>query len=204
MSTETKPKNVYQKLFDFQKEDLGIAKTKSAHQYKYAPLDDIMEIVKPMLQKHGLIIVHNTVYLRGEGDKPSAELVRTVLMNTDNPEDYIVSETEIRHGLKIGSMNFVMVTGAQITYIRRYHVVTLLGLTTEEDTDVNSTSSASNEIKGKLQTGPDYMKIFENQLKKPNMTKDKVNKSLKNYEQKMEPEMFKNISDMIEEHFKKK
>lgn len=200
----TVKKNVYQKLFDLQQEDLGLQKTKSAHQYKYAPLDDIMDVIKPHLKKHGLMIVHNTICVKDGSNSVVAELVKTRLMNIDDPEDCIISETEIKHGLKIGSMNFVMVTGAQITYIRRYHVVTLLGLTTEEDTDVNSTSSAASQIQGKIQQGPDYMKIFSNQLKKDGMTLNKITKSLKNYEQKMEAEMFKNISDMIQSHFDKK
>lgn len=193
MSTKT----FYEKLSDLQQEELGLQKTKSAHQYKYAPLDDIMEVVTPLLFKHRLLITHQTTSNEVEG-----EHVVTKLIDLDSDQS-LESKTQIQYGIKIGSMNPVMVIGAQITYIRRYHVVTLLNLTTEEDTDVNPTSSASSSINGKVQTGPDYMRIFENQLKKDGMTKDKVTKSLKNYEKKMEAEMFKNISDMIEDKFNK-
>ena len=195
MSTKT----VHERLSKFMDEEINLVKTKSAHQYKYSPLDDIMDIVRPLLSKHGLLLYHETEYNQ-EMDK---EFVITTLVCTDNSKSFIRSQTQLQYGIKIGSMNPVMVIGAQITYIRRYHVVTLLGLTTEEDTDVNPTSSASGEIPAQTASGPDYMLIFENQIKK-GVAQDKLKKSLKNYEQKMDADLFKNISDMIEEHFKSK
>lgn len=185
-------KNVYQKLNDFQKEELHLLKTKSAHQYKYSPLDDIMEAVTPLLQKHGLIISHSTIY---NNDK---EFVVTNLISIEDPTQFIRSETQIQYGIKIGSMNPVMVIGAQITYIRRYHVVTLLGLTTEEDTDTNSTSSAKSEITKTLKEGPDYVKIFTNQIA---TGKDPATllKSLNNYKAKMTEDVFKIVSHLLDE-----
>jgi hypothetical protein len=195
MSTEKK--NVYQRLFEFQRKDYGIVKSKKAHQYSYAPLDDIIDIVKPHLITHGLLIVHNTIIRDG------VDIVVTNLINiNDTTGDFITCETEIKKDIKIGSMNPIMVVGAQITYIRRYHVVTILGLTTEEDTDTNPTSSAKATVASgePIQTGPNYVKIFTNQL---TTGKDQasITKSLNNYKAKMTADDFKNVSDLISNHF---
>lgn len=190
--------NVYQRLFEFQKEDYGIVKSKKAHQYSYAPLDDIIDIVKPHLVKHGLLIIHCTTIING------LDVVITKLINIDDTKDYIECTTEIKKEIKIGSMNPIMVVGAQITYIRRYHVVTVLGLTTEEDTDTNPTSSAKATVNSgePIKTGPNFVKIFNNQL---TTGKDQVSitKSLQNYKAKMSAEDFKNVSDLISDHFNK-
>ena len=195
-------KNIYEKLNDFQKEELHLLKTKSAHQYKYSPLDDIMEAVTPLLQKHGLIISHSNIVKTNQLNGEQVEYVQTDLISIKNPKEKITSVTKIQYGIKIGSMNPVMVIGAQITYIRRYHVVTLLGLTTEEDTDTNSTSSAKSEIAKTLKEGPDYVKIFTNQIATGKDPKTLM-KSLDNYKAKMTEEVFKMVSHLLDEAINK-
>ena len=196
-------KNIYEKLNDFQKEELHLLKTKSAHQYKYSPLDDIMEAVTPLLQKHGLIVSHSNVVKSNHITGEHIEYVVTHLCCINNPKtEYISSETKIQYGIKIGSMNPVMVIGAQITYIRRYHVVTLLGLTTEEDTDTNPTSSAKGDVAKVLKEGPDYVKIFTNQIATGKDPKTLM-KSLDNYKAKMTEEVFKMVSHLLDEAINK-
>lgn len=191
-------KTIYQRLHDFQQEELNLLKTKSAHQYKYSPLDDIVDAIKPLLYKHGMVISHITKY-NAAVDK---EFVETKLMCIDKPEDCLQCSTQIQYGIKIGSMNPVMVVGAQITYIRRYHVVTLLGLTTEEDTDTNPTSSAKGDIKEVLKKGPDYVQIFTNQIATGKDPKTLL-KSLDNYKAKMTEEVFAMVSHLLNEAINK-
>jgi hypothetical protein len=191
-------KSIYQRLHEFQQEELNLLKTKSAHQYKYSPLDDIVDAIKPLLHKHKMVISHRTIYVPSS----DVEYVETILMCIEKPEDRIITSTKIQYGIKIGSMNPVMVIGAQITYIRRYHVVILLGLTTEEDTDTNSTSSAKSEITKTLKEGPDYVKIFTNQIA---TGKDPATllKSLDNYKAKMTEDVFKMVSHLLDEALNK-
>jgi hypothetical protein len=196
-------KSIYQRLHEFQQEELNLIKTKSAHQYKYSPLDDIVDAIKPLLKKHGMVISHTTVCLKDQSNNIVSELVRTTLINLSDTKDTIVSETRIQQGIKIGSMNPVMVIGAQITYIRRYHVVTLLGLTTEEDTDTNTTSSAKGEVSKALKDGPDYVKIFTNQIASGKDPKALI-KSLENYKAKMKPEIFEMVDHLLNEALNKK
>jgi hypothetical protein len=192
-------KSIYQRLHEFQQEEINLIKTKSAHQYKYSPLDDIMEIVGPLLHKHKMVISHTTVY---DVDL-DREYVKTILACVEKPSDCLVSTTKIQQGIKIGSMNSVMVIGAQITYIRRYHVVTVLGLTTEEDTDTNPTSSAAGEVSKVLKDGPDYIKIFTNQIASGKDPKTLI-KSLENYKAKMKPEIFEMVDHLLNEALNKK
>jgi len=196
MKQQTEIKSFYEKLSDFQQEDLGLQKTKSAHQYKYAPLDDIMHVLTPLLHKHRLLIVHQTTS-NDVGD----EHVVTKLIDIDS-DMMSQCKTKIQYGIKIGSMNPVMVIGAQITYIRRYHVVTLLNLTTEEDTDVNPTSSSKAKVQAVLKNGPDYLKIFQNQISKGKDAAS-LKKSLENYKTKMEADIYEQVLKLIETNSKK-
>ena len=98
-------------------------KTGGKYTFSYAPLDLIMSTVRPTLAKHGLSVVQIL--------EPGPSL-----------------RTELRHaagGVIGGSFPFTAPENAQqlgslITYLRRYCLVALLGLTTEEDDDGSKAS----------------------------------------------------------------
>ena len=98
-------------------------KTGGKYTFSYAPLDLIMSTVRPTLAKHGLSVVQVL--------EPGPSL-----------------RTELRHaagGVIGGSFPFTAPENAQqlgslITYLRRYSLVALLGLTTEEDDDGSKAS----------------------------------------------------------------
>lgn len=200
--------SLLQKLFNFQGEDIYIPKSKKAYGYKYAELDSIQEIIRPFLQKHRIGYYPQTI--QTEEDKQS--LVITTLFNPDG-DDKIESKTFIDDQVKLSGMNKFMVIGSAITYFRRYHLVTMLGLTTDEDTDAggaekdtdNKTDSKSTVTipkksrsidLAKQESSVDYIKIFDNLISK-NKSIEQLNKMFDKYKKNMDAETSSKIKSSI-------
>jgi hypothetical protein len=97
-----------------------IHKNREAYQYKYADLQAVLEAVTPALRKQGLELVQ-TVQLG---------YISTELHSVVDPEAKpILSRTAIPEDATSQAL------GSAITYARRYAIVCMLGLVTEEDDD---------------------------------------------------------------------
>ena len=118
---------IYQALSEFQLKCPLIKKDASNPFFKskYAPLDSILPIVLPLLKETGLVLTQipegNTLITRiahiesGEVLEGKADLI----LDKQNPQGH----------------------GSAITYMRRYALVAMLGLNTEEDDDGNKASA---------------------------------------------------------------
>lgn len=104
---------------------------------KYAPLQDILSLARPLLAKQGLSIVQSTT-----GDLENVT-VSTMLLHSSG--QYIETEPFILKGeqtLKGGGKTLnVQGAGSMITYIRRYQISAILGLSSEDDDDGNHAST---------------------------------------------------------------
>ena len=119
-------KSIYKKLLACQKEFGAIEKTKENPYYKskYADINDYIAVIKPILTKHGLLLL-----------QPIDETnLKTILVDTETGE-------------KIESLATMPVntdpqkTGAIITYYRRYAIQSLFSLQAE-DNDANDTEQS--------------------------------------------------------------
>lgn len=106
-----------------QSEFPSIPKNAKGYGYKYATLDDILTIVKPILHKNGLAI---TQLLEQDG-------IRTMLLHDSG--EYIESWAQLPPLSQGKNMNAAQAAGAAITYMRRYGISALLNLSVDEDTD---------------------------------------------------------------------
>lgn len=106
-----------------QSEFPSIPKNAQGYGYKYATLDDILTIVKPILHKNGLAI---TQLLEQDG-------IRTMLLHDSG--QYIESWAQLPPLSQGKNMNAAQAAGAAITYMRRYGISALLNLSVDEDTD---------------------------------------------------------------------
>lgn len=120
----------------------------------YAPLDEIMDYLYPLLGKHGLaarhelsekgvecVLTHETA-----GVKYDKEIEEHGATHTDERGTKFLSEKtqyvaqkhgELRSGvMKIKQDGDMKEFGGQITYARRYTLALVLGVATEEDTDI--------------------------------------------------------------------
>lgn len=114
---------IYKALAAFQQECPVIHKGAQGHNYSYADLPAIFEVINPLLAKHGL----------GFTQPLNGNSIRTVLFHIETGET-IESVTDIP--VDTGSrMNLFQSAGSGITYFRRYAISSLLGIVTDVDLD---------------------------------------------------------------------
>ena len=123
----TKPTSLAQKLLGFQSEIGAIAKDSDNPFYKskYFDINKLLEVVKPVLSKHGIVVLQPLVNIEGTTG------LSTILINSENSADVLKFDTPIVNIPDAQKM------GASVTYFRRYALQSILGLQAEDD-DGNS------------------------------------------------------------------
>ena len=139
-------KNIYKALANFQSECPVILKDTQGYGYKYSDLPAILEVVNPLLRKHGLgftqilgdgsiktIIFHceSGESIEGECAMPMRELKYESIIKKDKEG----KETETYSIRGFEGMNRAQAIGSIITYFRRYALSSILGLVTDKDVD---------------------------------------------------------------------
>lgn len=104
----------------------SIAERGVGHNIKYATLEDILDVVRPIMHKYGFAIVFKT----GNGEKTIS--VTGVLMHSSGHS----VETSLTLPFdNSGSKNAVQAVGSAISYGKRYVLNALLNLTTRNEDD---------------------------------------------------------------------
>lgn len=90
---------------------------------RYVSLDKVLEVVLPVLHKHGLLL------LQPPASDHGTPMLTTCIVDTETGERIehsmpLILERETPQGI-----------GSSITYARRYSLLSLLGLTADEDDD---------------------------------------------------------------------
>lgn len=111
-------------ISSFQEDCPTINKDSNGYNYKYSSIENILKVVTPLLKEKGLVLTQTL----------SSGCVRTTLFHIESQMD-ISSSIEIPIGVDLKGQNHFQSLGSAITYLRRYSIVTTLGLTTEEDAD---------------------------------------------------------------------
>jgi hypothetical protein len=129
----------------FQSNCPTIEKDSSGHNYKYASLPQIVERVKPFLDKAGLIMFQEV-----EGEQELK--VKTSLYAVKGGG--ITSTFSVPLAMGQGKMSAIQSIGSNITYMRRYALSAILGIVTDEDKDGSDTNKfkTSDEIKASRPT----------------------------------------------------
>ena len=121
-------KFIQEKIGKVQKENkVAFGSTK----YKYFNLEQLMDKLQPLLDEKDLVIVQPMIVRDGQ------TILRTELWGDDLIS---VSEMILPTGVKPQEL------GSAITYYRRYSIVSLFGLQTEEDDDGNKASGNKAKI----------------------------------------------------------
>ena len=131
---ESKKLSIYKSLAAFQQEGPVIHKATKAHQYSYADLPTIFDVINPLLAKHSLGF---TQLLQGNS-------IQTILFHTETGET-LESLTEIPQD-EASRMNIYQSSGSGITYFRRYALSSMLGIVTDVDTDAQKQPIASDRF----------------------------------------------------------
>ena len=119
-------KHLFKALADFQQEVPVIHKATQSYGYTYADLPKILEVINPLLKKHGL----------GFTQLINGTQIATCLFHIESAES-IESKIDIPQGVILKGMNEFQVLGSAITYLRRYALSSMLGLVTDKDTDAS-------------------------------------------------------------------
>ena len=103
---------------------------------KYAPLDEIINGIKPVLAKHGLAITQD---VSGDGDRVT---VSTLIMHESGEW---IEQTGLT--IKPAKTDAQGTCGA-VTYARRYALQAALNISSDDDDDGNEASKPAEKVKG--------------------------------------------------------
>ena len=117
-------------------------KTNPFFKSKYADINIIIEMVKPILNEEGILFMQPLSNVDG---KPA---ITTILMHDKESIEYTTVFPDLPKPVEGKKSNPFQDMGSAITYYRRYALISILGLEAE-DTDGNTTSSQSTAPKKK-------------------------------------------------------
>jgi hypothetical protein len=106
-----------------------VVKNSSGYGYKYASLDEVLKMVRPIAAKNNIAILQSSELQEG------IVKVETTLLHSSG--EYIVSEVQAPY-IELKGMNSYQSLGAAITYLRRYSLSNVFAISSEEDTDAVS------------------------------------------------------------------
>lgn len=147
-----------------------IAKRAEAHKTKYAPLEDIVKVVQPILSKHGFSISFTT-----EQQNLDAVTVNCFLQHKDGHS----SSTSLMLPTKPvnAGMNPMQAIGSAITYAKRYTICGILNIATGDDDNNGFAVNAKTEFGKK----PISDKQLEQAITQINEKKRDLNKFIEDY-----------------------
>jgi len=104
----------------------AIERDSQGYGYRYTSLDKLLSVVRPILTKHGIVLMQEPQVMQTESGELRPTLM-TILACGDEKHTfltplYVTDKTS--QGM-----------GSAITYSRRYALASVLGIASEEDTD---------------------------------------------------------------------
>jgi len=130
MKTSSEIKNISAALVKVIGEVKNSPKTSQGYGYKYSSLDEVLNIVRPIIAKHGLTMIQSQSLDKERG----LVIVKTLLMHISG--EFIETQTSCPFETLKG-MNAYQSLGSAITYLRRYAITSMFAIASEEDTDAN-------------------------------------------------------------------
>ena len=111
--------------------------------FKVAPLSEILGAVRPALNKYGLTLTQQTKHIPF-GNANGLKVVTTLLH--ESGASYAIESVPVFY-----NVNDIKNLGAQVTYLRRYEVKTLLGI--EADSEELDMDNVPNQSQSTQETG---------------------------------------------------
>lgn len=130
--------------------------------FKFAPLFDILAAVRPALNKYGLTLTQQTKHIPF-GNANGVKVVTTLL-----------HESGVSYGIEsvpvFYNVNDIKNLGAQVTYLRRYEIKTLLGIEADsEELDMDNVPNHSQSVQqtGNYESNHNYQSAQAKTPRKP-------------------------------------
>lgn len=118
--------NILQKIALVSLEMPAMKKTTAGYNYKYFDINQMLEVMKPILDKHGLAVLQPMVHVDG---KPAIQTI-VVDKETGDSQSWTTMLLDLPDAQKMGGC---------VTYFRRYALQALFSLEAEDD-DANHAS----------------------------------------------------------------
>ena len=120
-------KDFKEAMSNFQAEKPVVAKTEKAYNSKYAPLSKIQQAIDPVLSKHGL----SYNWKQEQLDDGSIKIT-CILSHVSGHEEsmYLIAAPD-----KSGSKNPIQQLGSTVSYLKRYTLEGIVGLSSDKDDD---------------------------------------------------------------------
>jgi hypothetical protein len=126
--------NLWMALARFQQEVPVIHKATQGYGYTYADLTKIIQVINPILAKHGL----------GYTQPLMGSSIKTIVFHIESGET-LESVIDIPQGVSLKGMNDFQVLGSAISYLRRYSLASILTLITDADLDASGVQQAKKQ-----------------------------------------------------------
>lgn len=124
-------KNIFEKLFEVKKAWIKLKRDTQGYWYNYATLNQIQEKLWEVMEKQWLLVTHRVF----------ENQVITSIINVEAPEEQVESSIIMNENTKPQDK------GSEITYYRRYNLLSLLDLETEDDDGKKAQESWKKEVK---------------------------------------------------------
>ena len=128
--------------------------------FKFAPLSEILGAVRPALNKYGLTLTQQTKHIPF-GNANGIKVVTTLLH--ESGVSYDIESVPVFY-----NVNDIKNLGAQVTYLRRYEVKTLLGIEADsEELDMDNVQNHSQSAQQTRNYGSNHNDQSNSQAKTP-------------------------------------
>lgn len=146
---------IYKKLLELQKAVVGLTKDKSGNSYQYVSGDKILGIVRPAMDKLGLLLIPEVedatftrqdynLYDKNGNAKPKSEIFCNLKIKF-TWVDSESGETLVCHWASSGQNNWDKGLGSALTYGERYFLLKFFHIATDKD-DVDAPKSVEEEM----------------------------------------------------------
>jgi len=143
-------KTLIQKLFELKKKSIVLLKDEQAFNYKYADLAQIQAKIAPYLEELKLLIIHatqngsvvTTIY-DVDSEKCISSSIEIGSIETTREWDSKDKQQNIIHNKEVQQQD-PQAVGSIITYYRRYNLLQLLDLKTQDNDGADASSRAKN------------------------------------------------------------
>lgn len=171
--------NIYEKLLKAQVElKAPKGQYNSFGKYKYRSCEDILEALKPVLDKFKL-----TLFIKDdviEVNTRNYVKATIVLVNIEKPDEFIETSALAREEREKKGMDGSQITGASSSYARKYALNGMFMIDDTKDSDSTNTHGKDKNEQEKVQ---DFLNSRDGMIEKlkENLSSDKLEKVLKAY-----------------------